>query len=166
MGSASTVESLISMTMPAADVPSFLSPQEVGDMLHIGKSTIHRWILSGALPAKRIGKQWRVAMNDIEAIFLSDERPGEPDRLLCPRCAHHDISPFSDLGWCEQCSTEQQIAEDEKRAHERWQAEREKKRKLDWWHEHGQQQRIDKRKAERDEAMPKPDDDAEETLHA
>ena len=46
-----------------------------------------------------------------DAIFFDDKHV-ETTRPLCPKCAHHEISPSSDQGWCIQCTTAQQIEED------------------------------------------------------
>lgn len=38
----------------------YLTPREVMNLLYIGKNTFYRLVNTGALPAFRVGKQWRV----------------------------------------------------------------------------------------------------------
>ncbi|WP_409969249.1 helix-turn-helix domain-containing protein [Bengtsoniella intestinalis] len=44
----------------------FLTPQEVMDILCIGRNTFYRLVNSGDLKAFRIGKLWRVKREDLE----------------------------------------------------------------------------------------------------
>ena len=44
----------------------YLTPKEVMELLAIGKNTFYKMVQSGALPAFRVGKQWRVRCEDIE----------------------------------------------------------------------------------------------------
>lgn len=44
----------------------FLTPQEVMDILCIGRNTFYRLVNSGALKAFRIGTLWRVKREDLE----------------------------------------------------------------------------------------------------
>lgn len=43
----------------------FLTPQEVMEILAIGRNTFYRLVNSGELPAFRIGKLWRVRREDL-----------------------------------------------------------------------------------------------------
>ena len=38
----------------------YLTPRGVMELLAIGKNTFYKMVQSGALPALRVGKQWRV----------------------------------------------------------------------------------------------------------
>lgn len=49
---------------------SFVSIKEVADTLSVNERTIRRWISAGDLSAHRVGRQWRISLQDIEA-FLS-----------------------------------------------------------------------------------------------
>ena len=49
---------------------SFFSIKEVADTLSVNERTIRRWISAGDLSAHRVGRQWRISLQDIEA-FLS-----------------------------------------------------------------------------------------------
>lgn len=49
---------------------SFFSIKEVADTLNVNERTIRRWISAGDLSAHRVGRQWRISLQDIEA-FLS-----------------------------------------------------------------------------------------------
>ena len=44
--------------------------QEVADRLRLSYVTIWRWIKSGHLGAVRVGSQWRIREDDIDAIMM------------------------------------------------------------------------------------------------
>ena len=44
----------------------YLTPKEVMEELAIGRNTFYRLVNSGALPAFRIGKLWRVKRSELE----------------------------------------------------------------------------------------------------
>ena len=44
----------------------YLTPREVMELLAIGKNTFYKMVQSGALPAFRVGKQWRVKREALE----------------------------------------------------------------------------------------------------
>lgn len=43
----------------------FLTPEEVMNLLWIGRNTFYKLVNSGKLPAFRIGKLWRVRREDL-----------------------------------------------------------------------------------------------------
>ncbi len=45
---------------PAPPKQSFLTPQEVSELLRVSVYTVRRWIKQGQLPAYRIGRGWRI----------------------------------------------------------------------------------------------------------
>ncbi len=47
--------------------------QEVEEVLSVTRRTIYNWIKSGKLHAVKVGKQWRVKKEDLEA-FLNDTK--------------------------------------------------------------------------------------------
>ena len=47
----------------------YLTPREVMELLAIGKNTFYKMVQSGALPAFRVGKQWRVKRAVLEQLF-------------------------------------------------------------------------------------------------
>ena len=47
------------------DLNEFLTPREVMQLLYIGRNTFYKLVNSGALPAIRVGKQWRVRREDL-----------------------------------------------------------------------------------------------------
>lgn len=55
----------------------FMSVKEVSDLLQVGETTIRNWIHDGALPAVDIGREWRIAPEDLEA-FLETRKPHPP----------------------------------------------------------------------------------------
>lgn len=40
---------------------SFLTPQEVSDILRVSVYTVRRWIKEGDLPAYKVGRGWRIS---------------------------------------------------------------------------------------------------------
>lgn len=45
---------------------SFLTPQEVSDLLRVSAQTVRRWIKEGNLPAYKVGRGWRVRDDDLD----------------------------------------------------------------------------------------------------
>jgi excisionase family DNA binding protein len=56
----------------------YLTVADVAKQLQISEDTVRRWIKTGKLPALKIGKEWRVAPDDLEA-FLKQSRKQPPD---------------------------------------------------------------------------------------
>lgn len=50
----------------------FYSPDEVAELLNLHVRTVRRYIREGRLKASRIGKQYRIAASDLEALAGSD----------------------------------------------------------------------------------------------
>ena len=46
----------------------YLTPREVMELLYIGRNAFYKLVNSGALPAVRVGKQWRVRREDLYQI--------------------------------------------------------------------------------------------------
>ena len=49
----------------------YLTPMEVMNLLCIGRSNFYKLVNSGALPAFRVGKQWRVSKTGLERFSSS-----------------------------------------------------------------------------------------------
>ena len=47
------------------DQQSFLTPQEVSDLLRVSVYTVRRWIKEGDLPAYKIGRRWRISESEV-----------------------------------------------------------------------------------------------------
>ena len=47
----------------------YLTPQEVMNLLCIGRSTFYKLVNSGELPAFRLGKLWRVRKEDLVRLY-------------------------------------------------------------------------------------------------
>jgi excisionase family DNA binding protein len=45
----------------AMEHPSFLTPQEVSEILRVSVYTVRRWIKEGDLPAYKVGRGWRIS---------------------------------------------------------------------------------------------------------
>ncbi len=48
---------------------SYLKITEVCGHLRVVPKTVRRWILSGELPATKIGRDWRIARSDLRAFI-------------------------------------------------------------------------------------------------
>lgn len=57
--------------------PSFLTPQEVSDLLRVSVQTVRRWIKEGALPAYKVGRAWRIRRADLDR-WLNRQRTAVP----------------------------------------------------------------------------------------
>ena len=53
------------------EINEFLTPQEVMEILYIGKNTFYRLVNSGELQAFRIGKLWRVRREDLRTFYIN-----------------------------------------------------------------------------------------------
>lgn len=54
--------------------PPTLTPRQVAAMLGVSVSAVHKWITSGALPASRVGRRWRIAPEDARAMWTPPVR--------------------------------------------------------------------------------------------
>jgi len=45
---------------------SFLTPQEVSELLRVSVYTVRRWIKDGNLPAYKVGRGWRISETEID----------------------------------------------------------------------------------------------------
>jgi len=52
---------------------SFLTPQEVSDLLRVSVYTVRRWIKEGDLPAYKVGRGWRIEEDDLNT-WLGEQR--------------------------------------------------------------------------------------------
>lgn len=64
----------------ADDVPQIMSPREAADFLRLPVSTIWNLLRAGIIPARRWGKQYRIARDVLEAMVRGEtlDRIGEP----------------------------------------------------------------------------------------
>lgn len=144
----------------AAELPTdWVTPAEVACALRVSVRTVQRWVATGRLPAVQSspGRQHsltRIRVSEVQRFV----NPGDSDRVadeladwltrrdadrapdLCPRCGRRSIDTTAKTGWCTTCTTERQIAEDERR-------EREKARQRRWWTSHGASWREQRRAA-------------------
>jgi excisionase family DNA binding protein len=44
----------------------YLSPKEVALTLRVSERTVYNWVRSGELPAKQIGRTWRIKYQDLD----------------------------------------------------------------------------------------------------
>ena len=64
------------MSMPSinqAEWQSFLTPQEVSDLLRVSVHTVRRWIKEGSLPAYKVGRVWRIREAELDK-WLSQQK--------------------------------------------------------------------------------------------
>lgn len=48
------------------DVEPYLTPQEVMNLLFIGKNTVYKLLKSGEIKGFRVGRQWRIARDSLK----------------------------------------------------------------------------------------------------
>lgn len=48
-------------------LPALLTPKEVMDILGVGKNTVYRMLNSGELHGIRIGRNWRISADHLQA---------------------------------------------------------------------------------------------------
>jgi DNA binding domain, excisionase family len=49
------------------------APEEVAQALGVNVSTVYRWLQSGKLQGKQVGKQWRITADDVTRLVESQE---------------------------------------------------------------------------------------------
>lgn len=55
-----------------------LTVHEVADLLKVKESTVRAWINDASLRAVKLGKEWRIAVKDLESFVESHaNRPGD-----------------------------------------------------------------------------------------
>ncbi|MEJ0006337.1 MAG: helix-turn-helix domain-containing protein [Steroidobacteraceae bacterium] len=70
------------MLLPAP-TPSLLSIEQVAQILTLNARTVRSYVRKGSLKATRIGKQYRIALDDLEA-FTGRPVKSHVDRVLSP----------------------------------------------------------------------------------
>ena len=50
---------------------TYLRVKEVADFIRVEVKTVRRWITAEALPATRVGRDWRIARADLKAYLLT-----------------------------------------------------------------------------------------------
>jgi len=58
---------------------SFLTPQEVSDLLRVSIHTVRRWIKEGKLPAYKVGRVWRISKVDLDKWLNQQRTPRKVD---------------------------------------------------------------------------------------
>ena len=58
---------MTALTASPAEHKTFLTPQEVSDLLRVSVYTVRRWIKEGDLPAYKVGRGWRISESDIDS---------------------------------------------------------------------------------------------------
>ncbi len=65
---------------------AWLTPQEVADELRVNYITVLRWLNAGELRGYRLGTQWRIKREDLEA-WLENRAGGVNPHTLAPAFA-------------------------------------------------------------------------------
>jgi putative molybdopterin biosynthesis protein len=58
---------------------SFLTPQEVSELLRVSVQTVRRWIKEGRLPAYKVGRAWRIGKVDLDKWLNRQRTPKAGD---------------------------------------------------------------------------------------
>ena len=62
-----------------SEAQSFLTPQEVSELLRVSVYTVRRWIKEGTLPAYKVGRGWRIHESEMNA-WLEHRQSLMPDQ--------------------------------------------------------------------------------------
>ncbi len=73
-----------------------LTVDRVAQMLRLHPRTVRRFIREGRLNAKKIGKQWRVRRNDLDA--LAGTETSDPAPVRAPKVEKIQVSVVVDIG--------------------------------------------------------------------
>ena len=77
---------------------TFLSAQQVQDLLDVDASTIYRMAADGRLPAVRIGRQWRFPADEIEAMLRPASAATARGAVTAPGAAGGVSGPLTAAG--------------------------------------------------------------------
>ena len=69
--------------IPASPLTGLLSVEEVAEILKLHVRTVRNYVRDGRLKATRIGKQYRIALSDLES-FTGGPVEGHEERRLAP----------------------------------------------------------------------------------
>ena len=61
----------------------FMTTQEIAELLKVGEATVRTWIHAGELRAVRFGREFRIAVQDLEAVVnahVIKPDPGQQDK--------------------------------------------------------------------------------------
>lgn len=64
------------------DLPDALSAVEVADTLRVNVKTVYKLIRTGAIPAVRVGREYRVAKGELIGFLRNSEKRGENKYVL------------------------------------------------------------------------------------
>ncbi len=64
------------------DLPDALSAVEVADALRVNVKTVYKLIRTGAIPAVRVGREYRVAKGELIGFLRNSEKRGENKYVL------------------------------------------------------------------------------------
>ncbi len=60
-----------------------LTPVDVANLLQVNERTVTHWLRKGQLRGFKIGKEWRVSVNDLEALLeASANKPSSESRSV------------------------------------------------------------------------------------
>lgn len=79
--------------------PTFLSLEDVAQLLAVEYQFVYRLVRSGSLPAIRLGRIYRVARGDLEAYVESQRTAGE-GAFTCAGCGRRYLSVLSRRANC------------------------------------------------------------------
>src|SRR5438270_7193712 len=64
------------MSVPEDIAETFLTVQDVADLLKLNQQTVRNWIDQGSLPAFRVGRRVRIRRSDLERVLAEGYRGG------------------------------------------------------------------------------------------
>ena len=66
--------------MDMVNIPGHINSHQAAQKIGVSHRTIYRWIQSGALPAKRYGREWVIKESDLEkGVTLDDSNASNTD---------------------------------------------------------------------------------------
>lgn len=57
----------------------FLTVEEAARVLQVNADTVRRWLRSGELTGRKLGRVWRIAQGDLRAVPASNPEPDKED---------------------------------------------------------------------------------------
>jgi excisionase family DNA binding protein len=49
------------------DAPLVMTAEEVADLIRVDRMTIYKALASGGIPGRKVGRQWRIARDELRA---------------------------------------------------------------------------------------------------
>jgi len=86
-----------------AEELKFYSLEQVAELLQVTYQMVYAMVRKGELPARRIGKLYRIMESDLQAFLDQSRTTSASESLVCARCGRKFASALSLSASCRVC---------------------------------------------------------------